>query len=77
MNLKERVNYHEFDKKLLESNLTTTKTKEKAKEDERSEKASKNLSSHKLQELSLKYDMSRREIYEMHSTWHSMLDFTF
>jgi len=36
----------------------------------------KNMTSHKLQKLSLQYDMTRREIYEMHSTWHSMLEFT-
>jgi len=48
----------------------------KSKKNDEDGKQSKNMTSAKLQELSLQYDMSRREIYEMHSTWHSMLEFT-
>lgn len=48
----------------------------KNKSNDEDSKQSKNMTSAKLQELSLQYDMSRREIYEMHSTWHSMLEFT-
>jgi len=59
VNLKERVNYRDFDRKSLD--LTSTKFTKKKVPNKMSEenisnmeKASKNLSSHKLQELSLK-----------------------
>jgi len=83
INLKDRIQYKEYDKNVFRDQTSTNKSlnqistkRGKFNINEDDDKASKNLSSHKLQELSLKYDISRREIYEMHSMWQSMLEFT-
>jgi len=81
--LKDRILYKEYDKSAFKDQSNQNKSIQQLSSKrgtfnitEDDDKASKNLSSHKLQELSLKYDISRREIYEMHSMWQSMLEFT-
>lgn len=81
--MKDRILYKEYDKSAFKDHSNQNKSIQQLSSKrgtfnitEDDDKASKNLSSHKLQELSLKYDISRREIYEMHSMWQSMLEFT-